>query len=424
MSGSGKTLRLSRILNPNDNRAVVVAADHGMMLGSIRGVTDLEKTVRSVIEGGADAVLLSLGQASRISHLFHGRKSALLVRADWTNAFRDKTYSLPARSIKHKAVASARDAVALNASGIVTYFFLGYGEDKDEAQDLELISIFARECNEVGLPLVVEPIPMGERVTGANFADLVGISIRMMVEVGADAIKAPYTGDVESFRRILESAGVPVLILGGAKAKSLRDALEVVNEALDAGAAGVVFGRQVIQASDPASVVEAIQAVVHHGKDVREVTSKSWAEPIILKVNEKNCTGCRICEMACSFNHKKVYAPSKASLRVDINWPNRHRPVVCTLCGLCVKACSTGALTVHPRLGYLQFMEEKCDSCGDCAEACSLCIIKFDEEKGMPIICDMCGGAPECVEWCQQGAIKIVKRKNSKEVDVAYGASR
>ena len=411
MSSFGKTLRLSKILNPNDNRAVVVAADHGMMLGSIRGVIDLEKTVRSVIKGGADAVLLSPGQATRLGHLFHGRKSALLVRADWTNAFRNKTYTLPARSIKHIAVTSAKDAVALDASGIVTYFFIGHGEDEDEARNFELISIFARECTKVGLPFIVEPIPMGERVTGANFADLVGISIRMMVEAGADAIKAPYTGDIESFSRITKAAGVPVLILGGAKAKTIRDALEVVNEALEAGAAGVVFGRQVIQAPDPALMGEVIRAVVHDRKSVREVTRKAWTGPIILKVNEKKCTGCRICEIACNFSHEEAYAPAKSRLQVDFAWPNRYKPVVCTLCGLCVKACNTGALTVHPELGYLQLIEEKCDMCGNCAEACPLHIIKFDKGKGIPLICDMCNGAPECVEWCQQGAIEVVERK-------------
>ncbi len=409
MSSFGKMLRLSRILNPSDNRAVVVAADHGMMLGSIGGVRDLEKTVGMVIKGGADAILLSPGQAARLGFLFRGRKSALLVRADWTNAFRDKTYTLPARSVKHKAVASAKDAIALGAYGIVTYFFIGYGKDEDEARDFELISIFARECNRFGLPLIVEPIPLGERVTGANFADLVGISVRMVVEAGADAIKAPYTGDVESFRRITKATDVPVLILGGAKAKTLRDALEVVTEALDAGAAGVVFGRQVIQAPDPASVVEAIRAVVHKGKSVREIINKTLTGPIALRVIEENCTGCRICELACSFSHGGTYAPAEARLHIDFAWPNKYRPVACTLCGSCVEACNTGALVAHPKLGHLQLHEEKCDSCGDCVEACPLQIIKIDKEKGRLLICDMCNGTPKCVEWCQQGAIKVAK---------------
>lgn len=263
-------------MNPDDGRAVVVAADHGFMLGSIKGVVNLEDTLKSVIDGSPDAVLLSPGQATRLSRLFHGRKSpALLIRADWTNAFRDKTYTLPARSVKRVAVVSARDAVALGASGIVTYYFIGYGDEKAEARNLELMAMFARECDKIGLPFIVETIPIGERVTGTNFVDLVAASMRMVAETGADIIKTQYTGDVESFRKAVKAAGVPVLVLGGPKAGTVKDALEVIVEALEAGASGVVYGRQVIQADDPSEVISSIRAIVHEGKSVSEVMRAS-----------------------------------------------------------------------------------------------------------------------------------------------------
>lgn len=433
VSSPGKILRLSKIVNPNDGKAVVVAADHGFMLGPIEGVRNLEKTLRSVIRGGPDAVLLTPGQAALLNHLFHGRKSpALLVRADWTNAFRTKKYTLPARDIERTVTATAKDALALGASGIVTYYFVGC-PDETEARSYKLMATFAKECNEVGLPLIVEPLAMGERVTGANFADLVATTVRIAVEAGADAIKTQYTGDVESFKKVVKAAGVPVLILGGAKARTMRDALEVVVEALEAGASGVVYGRQVIQAPDPAGFVATVRAVVHEGKNVREALGAVYMGPICWTIDPQKCTGCHICELACSFHHEQAFTFSKARIRVDRLSESEYQPVACSFLlkrslsmfsslspsltspanrPLCVEVCGSRALTIHPTLGYLQFRKERCSGCKKCVKACPLHLIPFDEERKIPLVCDMCEGSPECVEWCQPQALMVVGLKS------------
>ncbi|MBS7617537.1 hypothetical protein KEJ25_02875, partial [Candidatus Bathyarchaeota archaeon] len=128
----GKLIRLSRIIDPSDGRGLVVAADHGLMLGPIKGVIDLEVTLRKVIAGRPDAILVSPGQARRLSHLFMGRETpAMLVRIDWTNAFRDKTYTLPARSIQFNRVTTVEEAVKIGASGVVTYLFLGFDREEE-----------------------------------------------------------------------------------------------------------------------------------------------------------------------------------------------------------------------------------------------------------------------------------------------------
>jgi len=409
MSSPGKTLRLSKIIDPDDERAVVVAADHGFMLGPIRGVIDLEKTLRRVVDGQPDAVLLSPGQAAQLNRLFRRKDSpALLVRADWTNAFRDKTYTLPARKIKRVTVANARDAIAMGASGIVTYFFLGQSDEEAEARDFELMSFFARECRELGLPLIVEALPMGERVTGANFADLDAAGMRIAAETGADALKVLYTGDIDSFERAVRAAGIPVLVLGGAKAKTLRDSLEVAEEALDAGAVGVVYGRQVVQAEDPGEFVRAVRAVVHEGKSAAQVAGGIAKGPVRLRVFAGNCTNCRLCEAICTFSHDGFFSPSRARLRVDVVSVDRFIPYPCTLCGHCVKSCPVGALIFNPDLGYVELIEEKCNGCKECVSACPFRIVGFDEEKGKPFICDMCRGSPKCAEWCQPDALKAV----------------
>ncbi len=429
MLSPGKTLRLSKILDPDDGRGVVVAADHGFMLGSIKGIFDLEKTLRRVIAGGPEAVLLSPGQTARLGYLFHGQKApAILVRADWTNAFRTKKYALPTRTIGRAMAATARDALSLGASGIVTYYFIGCN-DEIEARNFELMATFARECDEIGLPFIVEPLPFGERVTGANQAELILTSVRMAVEAGADAIKTSYTGDVTTFRNVVKSAGAPVLVLGGAKARTMRDAFEVVAEALEAGASGVVYGRQVVQAEDPAEFVRSVRAVVHEGKSVRAVCGVH-AEPIRWQIDVEKCTGCRMCEVACAFRHEQNFSFSKARIRVESSSEEGYQPILCSLLlkcthsminslspsltssvhhPVCVEACGREALTVNPTTGYLQLRVERCSGCKKCVKACPLHVIRFDEERKIPLVCDMCEGSPECVEWCQPKALVVVE---------------
>lgn len=408
VTGIGKEIRMGRIIDPNNNRAMVVAADHGFMLGPIRGVINLEETLLKVIRGGPDAILLSPGQAEKLSHLFRGRGApALLVRADWTNAFRDKTYTLPARKIKRVAVADAKEALSLGASGIVTYYFIGHSEDETEAYNYELMSIFSRECDKLGLPYIVEALPFGERVTGANYAQLISVGMRIAAEAGADALKTAYTGDVDSFRKAVDSAGIPVLVLGGAKARTIRDALEIVDEALIAGGSGVVFGRQVIQAEDPEKFVESVRMMVHEGKSLKEIISP-YQGPVHLQVRAKNCVGCRECQVICSFSHDEEFSLRGSRIRVDVELPDKFIPFPCTLCGKCVNVCPTQALVFNHELKYVEFIKERCigpKGCKKCVLECPFHVVGWDDKEKNPFICDMCKGSPRCVEYCPTDAL-------------------
>jgi len=404
----GKELRLSRIIDPDDGRAMVVAADHGFMLGPIPGADKLRETLRKVIDGGPDAVLLSPGQAVNMQDLFLGRgRPSILIRVDWTSAFRDKTYPLPARSVAFTLSCPPSRALRLGAQGIVSYFFVGYEDETFEAKQYELLARLAKECDDLGLPFIVEPIPFGPRVTKANFTDLVVMAVRMSAEIGADLLKIPYTGDPDSFRRVIESArGVPALILGGYRALSMKDMLEVVEEALNAGARGIVFGRNVIQAPDPAETIRTLKELIHGGRTVKEILLSKMKGRIRLIVDPSKCTGCRICEIICSEVHEGINDPSLARLRVDSSWPGQIRIRVCTQCGACIEACPTNALSMS-KLGNIVVDHERCNLCGRCVEACPMNVIKLDKARSRILICDLCEGLPECSYWCPREAIRV-----------------
>lgn len=270
---SGKTVRLNRLFNPSDGKAVCVAADHGWMSDPTPNVTNLRHILDEVIEGKPDGILVSYGTARRMSDLFTGKgRPALIIRADWMNMPRlDQPGGvLPVSEFKKKATSCATDALHVGASAITIYYFVGYSAEF-EALNIEQDAVFAQECRRIGLPVIIEPMVVGKQISGEKTADALIAAARIAVELGADALKIPYTGDVISFHKLVEAAGVPVLVLGGAKFDDPADALRLVADALKAGARGTVFGRNVTMAADPRRMVEDIGALVHGGKSVAEI---------------------------------------------------------------------------------------------------------------------------------------------------------
>jgi len=413
----GKQQRLNRILNPADGRAVCVAADHGWMSDFTPNVAELYRIVGQVAEGGADAILLSLGQAMRLGHLLKGRRApALLIRADWMNMPRlggsNVANAIPQQELRHLAIATAQDALDLGASAITIYLFLGF-DDETEARNVEECAVFAQECRRIGLVCIIEPLAVGGNVTGANLVDILITGARMAVEIGADMLKIPFTGDVETFRQLVQVSGVPVLALGGARSERDLDALELVSEALAAGGAGTVFGRNVTKAPDPAKMVRDLCAIVHGGKTPAEVLPVKKPGIIQLKGITDRCTGCLLCEINCSLEHHyggnplystvKIYSPQadRAYKRKFIYTP-RH----CTLCNVCVEHCPEGALYIDA--GMVHLNADKCRGNHVCVDDCPLGVIAFRDEH--PILCDLCGGDPACVRTCPEEAIIMLER--------------
>jgi len=260
----GKAIRLGQLMNAEDERAIIFEADEGLMLGPTRGLSNLSETV-SMAKDKADGIVLSSGQVDRSVEHFRGKGApALLVRADWTNAFRDETHFLPTRNVRHILNVKPKDAVALGASALAAFLLVGYDDDEDEARNLETIAMLARESEKFGLPLLVECIPIGGRITEMNYLDCAKLATRMAVEAGADIVATPYTGNIASFREIVDASKTPVLMLD--RRIDAERVLEAVEESLKAGATGVVVGRSVHRAANPLAQLTAIHELVHRSR--------------------------------------------------------------------------------------------------------------------------------------------------------------
>ncbi|GIV85139.1 MAG: hypothetical protein KatS3mg052_2146 [Candidatus Roseilinea sp.] len=161
---------------------------------------------------------------------------------------------------------SVEDAVRLGVQAVVVMAFIGIPV---ELQTFRIISRVARECAQAGLTLMVEALPCpSERIPDAKDARAMASAARLAFEHGADLVKTYYTGSPESFRLVSQTCPVPVLIAGGPKMETPSETLQVAYGALEGGAAGVVFGRNVWQSGDAVGVVRALRCLIHEGVSV------------------------------------------------------------------------------------------------------------------------------------------------------------
>lgn len=266
----GKRIRLGRVLDPKSGRAVVVAFDHGLDNGPMRGNGNPRAAIARLVEGGADALLVSPGIARLCGDLFVGKTApGLIVRLDWSNTFR-ATERLGFEEGRTRLIADVDDAARLGADAVLTYLLIGYSDPDVEADEVAKNARVSRACERLGIPHVMEPMARGDRARGRELdVGLIKVHARIAAELGADAIKTNYGDGQRSYADVIDACPIPVLIAGG-RQTAARESLAMVYGALTAGAVGVVFGRNITQADDPARMLRAVRALVHEGRDVEE----------------------------------------------------------------------------------------------------------------------------------------------------------
>jgi fructose-bisphosphate aldolase, class I len=241
--------------------------DHGFFGESsfLTGIEDLEHAVRTLVQAAPDAIQLSPGQAPLLQRLAGPGKPALVLRTDVANVYGPS----PPPTLWSELVEDALgQAVRLDAASVVVNLLSLPGEHELRRQCVRNVSALRAACDPCGMPLMVEPLAMKQAADGYGVngdPDTVVTLVRQAVELGADVIKADPTDDLNEYGRVVEAAGrVPVLVRGGGRAPD-DEILRRTEAVLQQGAAGIVYGRNVVQHADPVGMTLALMAVVHEG---------------------------------------------------------------------------------------------------------------------------------------------------------------
>jgi len=256
----GKRIRIERIINRETGRTIIIPLDHGMSVGTIRGLEDLAKMVDKVARGGANAVLEHSGMVGA-GHRESGKDIGLIIHLSGATSLAPD----PNRKV---LVCTVERALKMGADACSIHVNIGADDEPQMFHDAHKV---VESCREWGLPLLAMMYPRGKKIKDENDPEVVNIAVRAGAELGADLVKTNYTGDIDSFRYIVKSVPVPVIIAGGPKMETTQDLLQLAYDSIQAGGIGVAFGRNVFQAEDPTKVVSAIAKIVHENYEVEEV---------------------------------------------------------------------------------------------------------------------------------------------------------
>ena len=228
--------------------------DHGVTIGPCKGIENMQNTVNSLLKGNVDSVLMHKGIAKYVNV---GNAGLIVMLSGASNLNPNQNNKVQ--------VCSVQEAVRLGADAVSVQVNVGA---QDEDKMLATLGTVADECDVFGMPLLAMMYPRGPKINNEHAPEMVAHAARLGAELGADIIKTNYTGNVETFKAVVECCPVPVVIAGGPKAKTATDILELTAEAMQAGSAGLSIGRNMFQNENPTAMAKALSAIVHNGASV------------------------------------------------------------------------------------------------------------------------------------------------------------
>lgn len=263
-SRTGKKIRLGRLFNQHSGRTLIVAYSHGVLMGPRPGIATLDE-MRRVAHSlhRADGLMIAPGMVTHLEDAFVGReRPALVVHLDYQSFSREILRYREGAAVE---MARIEDVAAAGADAIMTYLYIGHDDPEREKLEIRRNARLARACERWGVVLMIEPRSAREAEHPQDKSDpaLMAMYCRIAAEIGADLVKCIYPGSANALAQIVAGCPCPVLLAGGSKAGDPNESYRRAEEAMHAGAPGLVFGRNIYEAVDPAAELDRFRAIVH-----------------------------------------------------------------------------------------------------------------------------------------------------------------
>ena len=243
--------RISRIINPLDNRALMLAVDHGYFLGPTEKLENPQKTIRPIMRY-CDSLMLTRGvQRTSVDAAY---PIPIVLRVSGGSSIIGEDLS------NEQITTSVKEAIRLNASALAMSIFVG---SKYEHQTIVNLGRLVNEAEEYGIPVLAVTAVGKDMGKDSRYLSL---ACRIAAEQGAHIVKTYYC---EDFEKVVESCPVPIIIAGGKKI-SEKDALELTYNSIKDGAVGVDMGRNIWQSDNPVPMIKAVRSIVHGTNSVEQ----------------------------------------------------------------------------------------------------------------------------------------------------------
>lgn len=279
---SDVSYRLRRLFNPASGRCLDIAVDHGFFgeKAFLQGIEDLPAAVDTLMAASPDAIQLTVGQARLLQERGGRERPALVLRTDVANVY---GAPLPDHMFDLTLPNPGLAGVKLDAACVVVNLFDLPGRPEVREACIRAVLNAKVDCEKYGMPLMVEPLVMKQGGKGGyevnGDIDRIIPIVRQAVELGADVIKADPSDDASQYHEVIRTAtGIPVLVRGGGRVDD-AELLRRTQVVLEQGAAGIVYGRNIIQHDNPGGMTRALMAMLHDGADADAAAAVLAATP-------------------------------------------------------------------------------------------------------------------------------------------------
>ena len=269
-----KEKRMQNIFNSETGRTLMASIDYGLYMGAIKGIEYPLEVIKEFIECDLDGILLSLGLNKISTEIFKQKKYlSKILTLDYI--LLSKIPGIVEEIFANCAFFSVEQAVHWGFDAVKV--LLAWGTDREtQIQSIQYIAKIAQACDKLQMPLMIKPFLDNKNIPKEKRKDpkVIIDASRIAVEMGADIIKIPYTGDKDSFAKIVDHSYVPVVIYGVPDMGTMKDLLQATKDSIDVGGKGIVFGMDVWQNNNRKKIIHALRDIIHKNKGIDEVTSK------------------------------------------------------------------------------------------------------------------------------------------------------